>query len=331
MVSKLKTYLPLSLIIVFCLGWFSHTAYSHFFTQKREGYSFPVRENSPVYKFTNPLLFVDNSKIIFHELDPLKDTLNEYINDAKSKNSLENVSVYYRDLNTGKWTGVNENDPFLPSSMLKVAILMVYLNLAESDPSILSSKLHFHAPDNYFGQNFPPENKLEEGDYSVETLLRQMIIESDNQAADILSTTKEKELLTFYKTLLLPMPPEKLHDYMSAVSFSTLFRTLYGSTYLQPSLSEQVLKLLSDTKFHLGLVAGVPKETVVAHKFGEHTIFHTDLTKPTEYELHDCGIVYAPNSPYLVCIMTKGGNFTDLEKTLKDISSIIYTYHRNNR
>lgn len=329
MIPKLKSHLLLPLVLFFCLGWFSNSIYTHTFSQKKDGYSIPVRENSSEYKFTNPLLFVDNSKVTFHDLDPLKNTVSEYISEAQSKGILKNASVYYRDLNSGKWTGVNENDPFLPSSMLKVAVLMVYLNLAESDPTILANKLHFHPPENYFGQNFPPEHKLAEGDYTVDTLLRQMIIESDNQAADILSTTKEQELLAFYKTLLLPMPPEKLHDYMSVVSFSTLFRTLYGATYLTPSLSEQVLKLLSETKFKLGLVAGVPDGTVIAHKFGEHTIFHTNLTIPTEYELHDCGVVYAPKKPYLICIMTKGKSFSDLETVLKDISKTVYEYHES--
>jgi hypothetical protein len=41
-------------------------------------------------------------------------------------------------------------------------------------------------------------------------------------------------------------------------------------------------------------------------------------------QLHDCGIVYFPNHPYIVCLMTRGYDWNVLEKTLKDISKIIF-------
>ncbi len=33
---------------------------------------------------------------------------------------------------------------------------------------------------------------------------------------------------------------------------------------------------------------------------------------------------YAPAKPYLVCIMTRGGEFSKLEKTIEGISKIVY-------
>src|SRR6185436_5295057 len=86
-------------------------------------------------------------------------------------------------------------------------------------------------------------------------------------------------------------------------NYSHLFRALYNGTYLSHDASEKALELLSRTKFSDGIVAGVPKETTVSHKFGERTL---SLNTSSINELHDCGIVYYPGHPYFLCIMTKG-------------------------
>ena len=82
-------------------------------------------------------------------------------------------------------------------------------------------------------------------------------------------------------------------------------------------MSEKLLSILSKTEYKGGLVAGVPDNIIVSHKFGERVIGDV-------YQLHDCGIVYYPNNPYLLCVMTKGTEFTKLEKVIQDISGMVY-------
>ena len=77
-------------------------------------------------------------------------------------------------------------------------------------------------------------------------------------------------------------------------------------------------KLLSKAEFNEGLVAGVPQNITVAHKFGERN-FNNQT-----FQLHDCGVIYAKR-PYLLCIMTKGPDFKDLSSAIKQISSKVYT------
>ena len=62
----------------------------------------------------------------------------------------------------------------------------------------------------------------------------------------------------------------------------------------------------------------LPKNIIVAHKFGESG----ELGK--EVQLHDCGIVYSPQHPYLICVMTKGKDFKNLENVIRSISKIAY-------
>jgi beta-lactamase class A len=112
-------------------------------------------------------------------------------------------------------------------------------------------------------------------------------------------------------------------NFMDVAEYSTLFRVLYYSTYLDKDYSEKALEILSKSEFTNGIVASVPSGVAVAHKFGERQL--PDGTN----QLHDCGIVYAKR-PYLICIMTKGPNFNDLETTIQQISGKVYAEFTKN-
>lgn len=41
-------------------------------------------------------------------------------------------------------------------------------------------------------------------------------------------------------------------------------------------------------------------------------------------ELHDCGIIYYPNNPYVLCVMTRGDSMEELKKIISTISLMTY-------
>ena len=287
-----------------------------------------IRENSSQYSFINPLLFSRVSKGFYNE--EFKSFNNIIISNIKSltdSNTADFVSVYLRDLNTGHWTGVNEDEKYHPSSMLKVLGMMSYFKRTEKEPVILYKKLYYE-PKIYEGQYYKPDRKFDSGLYSIEELIKNMIIYSDNSVLNILDEEDMNNIFNkIYNTFQLPLSTDKddIDGFMSPRSYSALFRILYNSTYLSRNLSEKALKLLTQTTFNKGLVDGVPKDTVVAHKFGEYT-YEMVNNKIERRELHDCGIVYYPNHPYLICIMTRGSDFSRLEFVIKSISKTVYDY-----
>jgi len=115
---------------------------------------------------------------------------------------------------------------------------------------------------------------------------------------------------------------------MSPEIYSRLFRALYNATYLPDIESEQAFELLSQTDFNGGLVQGISASMTVAHKFGEHT--EVENGKTIDRELHDCGIVYYPNQPYFLCVMTRGQDFPTLEKIIGNISKSVFDYMSSN-
>ena len=67
----------------------------------------------------------------------------------------------------------------------------------------------------------------------------------------------------------------------------------------------------------------MPSDIQIAHKFGERGIAR--VGKPEQKQLHDCGIVYYPKRPYLLCVMTRGEDFDKQARIIQDISKIVYT------
>ena len=107
---------------------------------------------------------------------------------------------------------------------------------------------------------------------------------------------------------------------LSVRQYASFFRLLYNASYLNRTHSEQALALMAGSSYVKGLAAGVPKSVPVAHKFGERG----NLDANIRYQLHDCGIVYHPHTPYLLCIMTQGDDFARMERAIRDISRLFY-------
>jgi beta-lactamase class A len=122
-----------------------------------------------------------------------------------------------------------------------------------------------------------------------------------------------------------PSVLSKYTDNMSVQAYSMFLRALYNATYLNREDSERALRLLSETDFSEGIESGVPNSTLVAEKFGEVKMTDSSGVQLGK-EINNCGIVYYPDHPYLLCIMTKGeGNdIKGLESVVAGVSRIVY-------
>ena len=157
--------------------------------------------------------------------------------------------------------------------------------------------------------------------YRPDALLEKMIVESDNESAYLLYSLVSQEEITKAYTELGLEPPLAGRDYDIRVrDYATFFRILYNATYLTPESSERALSLLSRTDFDKGIAAGVPAGIAIANKFGEREYAGTDTV-----QLHDCGVVYAPQRPYMLCVMTRGKDIPSLANVVRDISATVYT------
>lgn len=318
--NNFKIFILAGFLISYIFGYFTDKFLQIFSSEN----ILQIREDSPEYKFINPLLIVSNQESKYKELNPLKKVMKNYISKMNNgEDGVYDVSVYFRLMNTGRWTGVNEDNLYAPSSMLKLITLMSVLKKAESRESILK-ELRYYDNKTESGQYYKPVF-LVNGFYDILTLLKQMIIESDNIAMDLINKENIEGIVSIHEDLKLQSPIGAPNDFMSPRIYSRFFRTLYNATYLSRNHSEQALSLMSHINFKKGLVSGLPSGMLISHKFGEQTYTEDGVLKYRE--LHDCGIVYLKNKePYFICVMTKGKDFAQLEKVIADISKLVFNY-----
>lgn len=282
------------------------------------------------YKFIAPLLDseydTDREGIEFY---PFEKEIKSGIQQKLDAQTEVEASVYFNDLTNLSWVGVNEQQPYNPASLIKLPLMMGYYKLAETQPDLLKEKLtlegtNFNVLRNITGNN---DKTAELGQtYSVSDLIKLMIVDSDNNALELLYNYKKSALQQTFADLGLTLPDtdEKIAaaDFISPKQYATFLEVLYNASYLNAADSEAALQLLSQVSYKDGLVAGVPQDVVVSHKFGERKMVETG--KPDIYQLHDCGIVYKSSHPYLLCVTTRGSNFEQLQSLIKDISHLVY-------
>jgi beta-lactamase class A len=95
---------------------------------------------------------------------------------------------------------------------------------------------------------------------------------------------------------------------------------LYNATYISNEDADYALSLLVQTKFHEGLTKWLPADLKVAHKFGEWG----EPQPGSIHQLHETGIVYLDNGPYLIDVMTKGNEPRLLANVIADISKLTF-------
>jgi hypothetical protein len=130
-------------------------------------------------------------------------------------------------------------------------------------------------------------------------LLEHAIVYSDNEAAALLAAADGADSM---ETIRRPADFPAFQEgtlWLTPHHFTALFRIRYNASFLSVESSQRALELLARVDFRDGLIAGVPQGIRVANKFGER--IDGDLAL-----LHDCGIVYHPAPPYLLCVMTEG-------------------------
>lgn len=301
-------------------GWYAHSLYHQCFDKTENR-----RVKLQGFKFVSPLLDIElpEGYSVRHEPMPFKYKIKKFVDQQLQAGKVLDMSVYYRDLSDGPWFGINEKVPYNPASMMKVPVMVAWLKRAEKDPSVLRRKLTFDARVfNSPPQSIKPEQKLKSGvSYTVEELLRYMMHYSDNNATMLLYHDLSHEEFS-YVVDSMDVTNEVYGQYESITvhGYSGFLRILYNASFLSKEMSEKALQLMSYQDFPYGIVAGVPKGTKVASKFGEFNA----KEDPDVIQLHEFGIVYHPKGPYILGILTRGNDWVKQADIIKNVSEMVY-------
>lgn len=275
------------------------------------------------YKYISPLLACGDqgfSHLGNAEITKLEGDLKAYLEREKSAGNITDAGIYYRQLYGGPWLGVNFEATFTPGSLLKVPLALSIYKKAERVPAFLEQRVLYERPQTTLVEHFTSE-MIEPGKtYSVEELVRAMLVHSDNEATLLLtSLIADDELLASYAELGVKKPTFGADYEVSVRTYASFFRILYNATYISPEHSERLLEMLSSSSFKAGIAAGAKTGTPVSNKFGEREIAGSGAV-----QLHDCGIVYKENMPYILCVMTRGHSYDALPKVIAEISHLVF-------
>lgn len=292
----------------------------HAFVERREG----------ALNLINPLLECDIAGNVLknRELRPFQKKIETFLNSRMDRRWAASVSIYFRELNDGLWFSIVETQKFVPASLRKVPLMIALLKRAESEKgagkNLLDREVAFALSRDYNAdQNIRPSRVMVPGhSYTVKDLIYRMIVYSDNNAFRLLTTVVDPlDLDNVYATLRLQNPgAAQDDDFLSVQTYASFFRVLYNATYLGKEASDWALDVMAKSEFRAGLIEGVPPGIMVSHKFGEHS----DARDGT-VQLHDCGIVYYPEHPYMLCVMSKGTNFEFLDDVIREVSRITFS------
>lgn len=297
----------------------------------------PEGENNFGYKFIYPLIRYDfgDAKYFFENKD-LEMEINNYVEQQYKNKKAESISVYFTDLSNGQWSGVNENTEYHPGSMMKVLIMMAYYRERQLDRTVLEKTLVYDTTANQIASTVPyamKTNLIVGQSYTIQNLIDDMIKNSDNGAETLLLEKVDQNILNdAYKDLKISSPENDPDYTISPKDYSDFLKILYNATYLSEKGSEEALQTMSQTTFRDGLTAGVPSDVLVAQKYGEKIDTDTKTNKIIATELHNCGIIYAKEYPYELCVMTKTSGSVDPKEPaliIKNISTIVYNYITN--
>lgn len=282
------------------VGWFAHGPGT--------GAGEPEQGRIEGVLLTSPFIEAAGARDGSPHLVEFRRDIELYITELRARDPSLRVSLYVRDLEGGAWTGVGEDDRYVPASLMKVAVLFHALSRIEADPSLARLPLRYPgpdsmpSPDNLAGA--PPSIHMVPGEsYEFAEVLERMVRHSDNHAKDLLTAGIDSEAIDgLMKRVGVPAIFEDGEAVMTPRAYAALFRLLYRSSVFSRGTSEFALDLLREADFDRGLRAGLPAGVPIASKYG----IHFDPRRlNTGQQLHECGIVYPPERPFVICVMTR--------------------------
>lgn len=262
----------------------------------------------------NHFLAHKDTAVSYAELKPL-------VVETLTNNVKGHFSFYLEDLTSGTRLGINENDLYRAWSLLKVSVMVTILKKVEQQKLSLDRKVPLKPEANESESVFPSADRAAVS-LSVRELIDRLIKLSDNKASFALAklfTAEEFQegLLAMGLPQTPPDQPKTNLPLVSAKHYANLLRSLYYSGYLKKPFCQLALAILSDTVYDSQIRKDVPYSINLAHMVG----FNAGCG-----DFHDCGIIYLPGKPYLLCVMSTGSTREESDRVISMVSRQVYEF-----
>jgi len=319
----MKTKLLFTIFTIFTLTVGLYGGYRFGKSNLKQGSEQVSQENFP---FLAKRIFVESPNDIIINFISLRDELRFYVVGRNEK-----IGIYFEYLPNGTSIGINEKEDFFRASLIKVPVVMRAYKLIEEgklrkDDVLVIERKHI---DPTYGELW----KAGEGSrLTVLEAVRLIITKSDNTAYEALNDKignsilqeelgQERSVTNVYDFLDIPRKELGVNQYITPKNFSSILKSLYFSAYLSYEYSNEILDFMTTSEYTQSLVEPLPKEIRVAHKFGVYSL------DKEGFNVHsDCGIIYFPQRPYILCVMVNTPDSDIAEGLIREISEKVYKF-----
>lgn len=243
-------------------------------------------------------------------------------NEEKSKKIIEEFKNVTKELSgvyglyvvrlNGKGSyGIFDKEKFEAASLIKLPVLAALYREAEAGNIDLDSKYTLKDSDKIAGSG-NLSSKAAGTVLTYRDLARLMGKQSDNTAFGIVRRIVGDAKINEAISDLGMTNTSLSENSASPYDIGIFFEKLYKNQIVKEKYKNEILDYLTDTIYENWLVAGIPEEIRVAHKYGR--------------ELHivnDAGIIFT-KEPFVLVIMTKGVVEREADEFFPKLVKIIY-------
>ena len=281
------------------------------------------------YSLLDGAVAFDTSRHFIINFEPFRNQLNALQTQYQAATPGEMTYFYLDYLNNAATISLNSRNQFTAASTIKVPLAMALYKMAEEGKLNMSDTYTLEQAnlDSRFGTLY---NAGPNQTFTIEQLVSIMLEKSDNTAMNALITILDRVGITnpfqdVYTQMGWSNAPtaDNINSYINidVHTLTNMFLALYNATYDNPVDSQKILNYLTQTPFNTEIVAGVSPDIMVAHKIG--------VADPND-TYSDCGIVYAPERPYIICVGVSGVPEQTADTIIADMSKTAYQYVINN-
>lgn len=225
-------------------------------------------------------------------------------------------SIYFYDLLTGDNFGINDQMIITAASVNKIPILAALYYFAGKGVIDLDKIVVPQVKDiQDYGTGSIRYDKPGTP-YSIKTLARLMMEQSDNTAAYLLGTEiiGLDEIQNLIGTWGLSQTGIK-ENKSSVRDMQIITQKMYKGEITTPALTKEMLDFMDDSDFEDRIAKGIPASINVLHKTGDEV-----------GKIHDVGIIDLPQRPYYLGIMTTDQTTEEeTKRKMARISQIIFS------
>lgn len=292
---------------------------------------FWIKEHNRIEYFQAAYPYIDISRHLIAQehfvtnLQPLSEQVRSRVREYEVDG--RKASLYIEFLNTGANISVNPETYIWPASLAKVPMSIAVMKKVEEGTWHLASTLTLEQGDinrRAGSASTSIAHRLPGSRVTIETLLSEMLVHSDNTAYYMFLRSMDAATLQRFVDEVGLETLFSDEGKISAKEYARLLRSLYTASFLSRANSQLILQWLDESPFNDFISFELATQVPFPHKYGEYVLTNT---------FSDSGIVYLPNRPYLISVMVQGNPDEPMvqerayaAQLMQDISHLTYQY-----